>query len=209
MIEIFIILLIVLIFYFMKKQTNIYDVAYDLGINFLNNIKIDDNYAVMFDIDDTLIFSKNGKPIKPMIKLLKQCNKKGIKVLIITARDSRYTQETIEELMENGIYPNPDNLEFSNIYNYIILPKNALFYDFIYLRHSPKDDNDLFKSVVKEKLFKGGIYTVLSVGDNDVDVIGDYSGYAIKLPNIRKDDSRYDPRLFHKDSSGRMVNVKV
>jgi len=193
----------------MTKTKNVYQIAYELGINFLNNIGIDDNYAVMFDIDDTLIFSKNGKPIKPIIKLLKECNKIGINVLIITARDSVYTQETVDELMENGIYPNPNNPEFSNIYNYVTLPKNALFYDFIYLRHSPKEDNELFKSVVKEKLFKNGIYTVMSIGDNEIDVIGDYSGYAIKLPNVRKDDSRYDPRLFHKDSSGRMVNVKI
>jgi len=195
----FIIIIILIVFYFMSRRKNVYQVAYDLGINFLNNIPLEDNYAVMFDIDDTLLFSETGKPIKPIIKLLKECNKLGIQVLIITARDSRFKSETINELMELGIYPS--NTEIS--------PRNAGFYDFIYLRQNPKDNNDYFKSKVKEKLFKNGIYTIMSVGDNDVDVLGDYSGYCIKLPNIRIDDVRYDPRLFHKDSSGRMVNVKI
>jgi hypothetical protein len=43
----------------------------------------------------------------------------------------------------------------------------------------------------------------MSIGDNEIDILGDYSGYAIKLPNVN------DPRLFHKDSYGNMVNIKI
>lgn len=202
MIELIIIVVVLLIYFFMKRQKNVYDVAYDLGTGFLNNIDYSPNYAVMFDIDDTLIFS-NGKPITPIIKLIKECNKRGIKVLIITARDSRYTSDTIEQLMENDIYPSESIPEFTNLYNYIDKPRKAVFYDFIYLRHSPQENNDHFKSKVKENLAEHGLFTIMSIGDNEIDVLGDYSGYAIKLPNFT------DPRLFHKNNLGQMVHVKV
>ena len=203
MIELIIIVVIILIYFFMKRQKNVYDVAYDLGNVYLNNLEYSPTYAVMFDIDDTLISSITNKPIAPIIKLLKECNKNGIKVLIITARDSRYTSETIENLMEVGVYPSETIPEFATLYNYIDKPKNAGFYDFIYLRHSPQENNELFKSNVKENLAKHGLFTVMSVGDNKLDVLGDYSGYSIKLPNLS------DPRLFHKNNLGQMVHVKV
>ena len=202
MIELIIIVVVILIYFFMKKTKNVYDVAYDLGTVYLNNLECSPNYAVMFDIDDTII-SSNGKPIKPIIKLLKECNKRGIRVFIITARDSIYTSDTIEQLMENDIYPSESIPEFANLYNYIDKPKKAGFYDFIYLRHNPQENNDHFKSKVKENLAEKGIFTVMSIGDNEIDVLGDYSGYAIKLPNI------HDPRLFHKNNIGQMVHVKV
>jgi len=208
----FVILIILSVIYLMTKPKNVYQVAYELGVHFLNTISIAPsgvNYAVMFDIDDTLIFSETNKPIKPIIKLIKECNDRNIKVLIITARDSVYTRETMENLIQFDIYPNPENPEFSELYNYLEVPKKAYYYDFIYLRHSPQENNEYFKSKVKEKLAEYNVYTIMSIGDNDVDVNGEFSGYSIKLPNIRKDDSRYDPRLFHKDASGKMVNVKI
>jgi predicted secreted acid phosphatase len=197
----FIILVLIIFIFMVKPDKNVYNVSYILGLNFLKNITPNPNYAVMFDIDDTLLESITYKPIKPIIKLIKECNKKGIKVLIITARDSKYTFETIEDLVDIDVYPNPDVPDFKNLN--ISVPNGAPYYDFIYLRENPKDNNDQFKSKVKEKLAKNGLYTVMSIGDNEVDVLGDYSGYAIKLPN------KLDPRLFHKDASGRMVHVKL
>lgn len=173
----------------MKK--NVYGIAYNLGISYLNCIKYDPSFAVMFDIDDTLLYSKNFKGIKPIINLLNECNKRNFKVIIITARDSIYTEDTIQDLLNIGIYPNQDNLYNSN------------YYDYIYLRHSPKDNHNLFKSDIKKKLYDNGIQTIMSIGDNEVDINGNYSGYAIKLPNTK------DPRLFHKNNLGQMVNVKV
>jgi hypothetical protein len=46
-----------------------------------------------------------------------------------------------------------------------------------------------------------GITTVMSIGDNTVDIIGPYSGYCIKLPNTS------DPRLFHINTYGKLENV--
>jgi len=205
-----IIIIVILIYFFMKKQKSVYDVAYDLGVNYLDTIEPQDNFAVMFDIDDTLLFSKNLKPIKPIIKLIDECNKRNIQVLIITARSDTYNIETINNLLDINVYPNPD--QFADIYEYFgitKIPKGAVFYDFYYLRHSPQDDNEQFKSRVKEQLSKNGLFTIMSIGDNDIDVLGKYSGYTIKLPNINEDDERYDPRLFHKNTDGKMVHIKV
>ena len=186
MIFIIIIIIITLVILFMpKKKQNIYNVAYTLGINYLDNFDYNPRYTVMFDIDDTLLL--DGEPNKPILKLLKECNKRKIKVVIITARSSIYTQETIFELEEYGITFN----------------KGKYHYDFIYLRHSPDDDHELFKSNVKENLYNQGYLTIMSVGDQNVDIIGKYSGYGIKLPN------KTDPRLFHINSLGKLENVSA
>jgi len=178
-----------------QKNQNIYKTAYDLGLNYLNSLDLKPNYAVMFDIDDTLINSRNYRPIKHIVNLIKKCNELNLIVLIITARDSRYTRETAEDLAQIKLYPsfNKENL---------ILPENSLFYDYLYLRHSPQEDHDYFKSHVKQRLFeRDNIATVMSVGDNVIDVVGDYSGYALKLPNHR------DPKLYHKDYYGNITQV--
>ena len=175
-----VILITLLILLFMKtKKKSIYSVAYELGKSFLDKMDLYANYSVMFDIDDTLIYSKNHRKITDIIKLLKYCKKKGLLVSIVTARDSVYTNETVKELK----YHNID-------------------YDILYLRHSPKEDHDMFKSNFKQMLYeKHGIVTIMSIGDNIIDTAGEYSGYCIKLPNIT------DPRLFHKNHLGQMVNV--
>jgi len=180
------------------KSNNVYNVAYELGKHYLDNIEPVPNFAVMFDIDDTLLSVNEYKPIKPIIKLIKECNKKGILVLIITARDSKYTNDTIEDLADIGIYP-----RYGNNFQQIKKGKGCVYYDYLYLRNSPRDDHLYFKSDVKQKLAKEGIYTIMSIGDNEIDVIGDYSGYFIKLPNV------HDNRLFHKDEYGNLVNVKL
>ncbi len=46
---------------------------------------IKDKDAVMFDIDDTLIFT-NGRANKPIINLLHYCSHLGYSIVIITAR---------------------------------------------------------------------------------------------------------------------------
>ena len=177
-------------------KNEIYQVAYSLGMNFLGSIPLSHNYAVMFDIDDTLLNSENGKPIKPVIKLLGNCNLLGLKVIIITARDSIHTMETIKDLAKLNIHPvYPKRFNSSS--------NQHFYYDYLYLRHDPVDNHNYFKSKIKQVIQeKDGVHTIMSVGDNAADVIGDYSGYCIKLPD------RKDPRLFHKDYNGNMVVVK-
>jgi predicted secreted acid phosphatase len=161
----------------------LYSTAYDLGVEYLKIIKGGSpNQMVMFDIDDTLLYvNQNGtlSPIKSIIKLLKYSQKNGFKVFILTARDSRYIEETKKDLATNGIT-----------------------YDYLYLRVSPQDDYSTFKSDIKKKYYEHyGLQTVFSIGDNDIDVNGGYSGYCIKLPN------KTDPRLFHINMYGQLENV--
>jgi hypothetical protein len=167
---------------FKGSSESLYDTAYDLGINYLKIVKNKvKNPMVMFDIDDTLLFVNNDNSftrIEPMINLLNYCLKNEIAVLIVTARDSRYLNETKNDLAKNGIK-----------------------YNYIYLRKSPQDNHQYFKSDVKKMYTESGFTVIMSVGDNEVDIIGDYSGYSIKLPN------KMDPRLFHINMENKLENV--
>lgn len=157
------------------KKNNLYTIAYQMGISFLDNSVYYKNPAVMFDIDDTLLLTGEGtnhnslKPIKPIINLLYECINRNILVLIITARDSRYREHTVKDLA-----------------------KYKIPYSFLYLRQSPNDNHELFKSNVKQNLYERyDIITIMSVGDNIIDTIGNFSGYSLKLPN------KTDPNLYH------------
>jgi predicted secreted acid phosphatase len=166
MLEIFLIILVIIIFYVSKskssmKDENLYDVAYELGVKWLKIIKNPNlNQAVMFDIDDTLINVSNGKNIQPIVNLLNYCIKHNFIVIIVTARDVSGTAYTINQLKEH-------NLKYTRLY----------------LR---RPDQDLsFKSKLKEDLTKNsGLTFVMSVGDNWYDVSGQYSGYGLKLPDL-------------------------
>jgi predicted secreted acid phosphatase len=167
-----------------NMRNKVYEVAYTLGMNYLkianhNNFFDLKHPAVMFDIGDTLIHY-TGKPIKPIIKLLNECIKLNLTVIIITARDSQYTDETIKELKKHGIKC-----------------------DLLYLR-KPTDDLRKFKSKIKEHLKENeDITIILSVGDNIIDVDGEYSGYFIKLPNTS------DSKLYHLNSEKKLEVVQV
>ena len=169
--------------HFEGSENRLYSVAYDLGVNYLQYIKKMKikNPTVMFDIDDTLLYVNQDNsltPIKSMIKLLNYCITNKFIVLIVTARDSVGLHYTLRELAQYGIR-----------------------YDYIYLRKSPQDNHSLFKANVKRDYALHGFNIVMSIGDNDVDIIGDYSGYCIKLPN------KTDPRLFHINMDSQLENV--
>ena len=63
-----------------------------------------DRDAVMFDIDDTLIFI-SGVPNTPIIALLQQAKVLGYKIVIITARPniSPVINSTVDQLKRHGI----------------------------------------------------------------------------------------------------------
>lgn len=170
-----VILILILIKSTFMKSNDKYNKAYTLGTFYLNSIDPDTikKPAVMFDIDDTILMvnEKTGKLTinKPMLKLLNECIKRGYLIIIITARDSVYTKETIEDLNHNSIN-----------------------YSYLYCRKNPKDNYELFKSDIKKYLLDTfGIHIVMSVGDNLIDIIGEYSGYGIKLPN------KTNKKLYH------------
>ena len=77
------------------------------GIWCLSDRAVSANEAVMFDIDDTLIYAdKAGTPIPEMITLFHACKSRGYKMVIITARPEYPSNVlfTKEELSMNGIY---------------------------------------------------------------------------------------------------------
>lgn len=74
------------------------------GVEYISNRVIHEYDAVMFDIDDTLIYT-NKQPNVPMIKLLDEAIFMGYNIVIITARPGLkpVIQWTMEELAEYGI----------------------------------------------------------------------------------------------------------
>ena len=136
--------------------------------------------AVMFDIDDTLLYINEGKNkdskitlIKPMKDLLDYCINNDLLIIIITARDNKYRGYTVQQLNEYSIN-----------------------YSFLYLHESyqgeTNEEFNNFKSKIKKELYnKYKIKIIMSVGDNYIDIIGSYSGYGLKLPN-KTDPSLYE-----------------
>jgi predicted secreted acid phosphatase len=184
----FFILIILIVFAFFiicnKKDhfmnDNPYKRAANIAVNYLENIKIKPKSAVMFDIDDTLLLvdKNNLKPINPIIDLLNYCITRDILIVIITARSDVYKKETINDLNRFGIN-----------------------YSYIYLRKSPEDDDINFKSREKQRLYENyGITILMSLGDQLTDIVGDYSGYCLKLP------SKSDPRLFEKKPNNQYLS---
>ena len=87
------------------------------------------NDAVMFDIDDTLIFT-DGTPNVPIIQLLHKVKDLGYKVIIITARPGMHfvVQWTIQQLRAHGI--TYDYLGFTSARTKTLM-KKKLGYNFI------------------------------------------------------------------------------
>ena len=74
------------------------------GEHYISGRHVGPTDAVMFDIDDTLIFT-NGKANTPMIELLQRAKVMGYKIVIITARPGLgpVINWTIKQLGEYGI----------------------------------------------------------------------------------------------------------
>jgi predicted mannosyl-3-phosphoglycerate phosphatase (HAD superfamily) len=99
-------------------------------MDILRNRRIKNNDAVMFDIDDTLIFS-NGKANTPIIKLLHGAMQLGYNIIIMTARPQIFgmLQMTKHQLSMYGIpyhelyitpATNKGHLKVKTGYNYVL-----------------------------------------------------------------------------------------
>jgi len=100
-----------------------------VGIEYISNSEIASNDAVMFDIDDTLIYV-NKDPITPMIKLLYEAKKMGYNIVLITARPGweEFVKMTVNELNSYNIYY--DYLGFTSATTKTLM-KKELPYNFI------------------------------------------------------------------------------
>jgi len=74
------------------------------GVHYLSDRRVRKGDAVMFDIDDTLLFT-DDTPNQPMIDLLNIAKDMGYAIVIITARPEQHDviQWTIEQLHGHAI----------------------------------------------------------------------------------------------------------
>jgi ribonucleotide monophosphatase NagD (HAD superfamily) len=75
-----------------------------IGNLYISNRVVHTNDAVMFDIDDTLIFT-DGRANEPIIDLLNRATRMGYKIIIITARPglNPVVEWTVRQLKQYGI----------------------------------------------------------------------------------------------------------
>ena len=173
------------------KLNEIYYLLYNYLINF--NISKRKKYTVIFDIDDTLVYTdhfnifQNKKfpynwikgymlfpEIPQMVKILNLCKKLGFKVIIITARPYESEKSSIKNLELLGIK-----------------------YDEMYHNNNYPDLN--FKIALKQKLSKTN-NIILSVGDQYPDLKGLTDCLCIKLPCYQDSNAyfTYDNKKYYK-----------
>jgi|TARA_B110000444_G_scaffold27568_1_gene22724 predicted HAD superfamily phosphohydrolase YqeG len=100
-----------------------------VGMHHITNRVVKHNDAVMFDIDDTIIFT-DGRPNIPIIELLHSASLRGYKIVIITARSGTegVIDYTMKQLKEYRIVY--DYLGFTSPETKIVM-KKKLPYNFI------------------------------------------------------------------------------
>ena len=146
---------------------------YYLLYNYLINFPITGKkYTVIFDIDDTLVFTDplniipNNRnvsneymlfpKIPQMVEIIKLCNQLGFKIIILTARPYSSEKSSIKNLEMLGIK-----------------------YDEIYHNHNYPDIT--FKIEFKKKISKTNSI-ILAIGDQMPDIQGLKNCLCIKLP---------------------------
>lgn len=131
-------------------------------IQSLNKIEVTKETAVIFDIDNTLI-NKYAKIIDEIADIYKECEKKGITIMIVTSRPAipdsiTYTQNQLHEHNLNG-------------------------YQSIYFMKPNRTDVGLYKYNARKHIFERGYKVIYSFGDMDTDGLNCvYAGNFIKIP---------------------------
>lgn len=161
---------------YVNKLNEIRNLLYSYLINFkINNNNNNYKKTVIFDIDDTLVFTDPVKiindntfpnnflkgymifpPINQIIFICKLCKKLNFKIIIITARPYESEKSSIKNLKLLGI-------EYDEIFHNKFYPNNN------------------FKIPLKQELSKKN-NIILSVGDQFPDLIGLKDCLCIKLP---------------------------
>ena len=166
---------------YFNTLNRLYTILYNYLINFPNTGK---KYTVIFDIDDTLVYTDHNNlstdkrfpynfipgymifpPISQMVKIIKLCEKLKFKIIIITARP--YASEKSSK----------KNLEILNIN-----------YDEMYHNKNYPDIN--FKINLKRELSTTN-NIILSVGDQWPDIQGLTDCLCIKLPSYNDTNSYF------------------
>jgi hydroxymethylpyrimidine pyrophosphatase-like HAD family hydrolase len=111
------------------------------GVRYISNRLVRPRDAVMFDIDDTLIFV-NGQANRPMIELLHRAKRMGYNIIIITARPGlqQVIKWTIKQLGEYGI--TYDYLGFTSAQTKCLMKKQLPYYFVLSVGDMPTDLTD-------------------------------------------------------------------
>jgi hypothetical protein len=130
--------------------------------NVLSKLEVKQNSAIVFDIDDTLIYSKTGYLIKPVYDLYKYATNLDITPFIVTARIST-----------------PQNINYTKkeMANHDVQFKYAFF------RCEGVTDIPSFKLRCRERITSTGYSILMTVGDMNWDISGGYNGIGIKIPS--------------------------
>lgn len=151
----------------------------------VEKIKIKNNSAAVFDIDDTAlsnyqiskrldygydfqiiqdwVMSAKLPAIKQTLEFYNYLKSKEVKIIFLTGRQSEEYDATYRNLVEQG-YTNFDTL--------IVRSER-------YRKISAAE----FKSQIRKELTAKGYEIIICVGDQWSDLYGDYTGIKIKLPN--------------------------
>lgn len=131
------------------------------AINQLSSMNIPPNAVIVFDIDDTLIRSIDGSCIKQIVMVYNYAKMLGIRPILITFRrdlpDVLYY--TKKQLIDCGI----------------------IGYDSLYLCPPDITDPWKYKYGARKDIHMRGMKVVMSIGDEDWDVSGGYTGVGIKV----------------------------
>lgn len=140
------------------------------AIRILDTIKLNDKSVIVFDIDSTLIDSDNNV-IQPIFTIYQYARMLNIKIVIITSRaGTPYVVDfTKKQLKDCGII-------------------DIMLY---YFRSPYKYNSWEFKRNARLNVHEKGYDIVMSIGDQDWDISGDYTGYGIKVPTNNIYDDYY------------------
>ena len=175
-----------------QYYNKINQISDDLYKYLINLPKLDKQYTVIFDIDDTLVFTDSANlyqnkkfpmgiypgymifpPIQQMVNICKLCYDLGFKVIIITARpyDSEASSKKNLELL---------GIKYHEMY------------------HNRKYPDIKFKIELKKKLALTN-NIALSVGDQYPDIQGIEGCLCIKLPSIQEQKAyfTYDNKSYY------------
>jgi predicted secreted acid phosphatase len=124
---------------------------------YLEHLTLPEMPAMVFDIDDTLIDTKNN-PIVPVIQLFEYVKTLGITPFIVTNRTGNSGSDfyTREQLASHGIKG----------------------YKGIYFRDHTCRNLWIPKISARKHIYEMGYNTVMSIGDKEWDV-GDYGGVGV------------------------------
>ena len=151
----------------------------------------DNNYAVVFDIDETslnhyqplkeanfpqddndsiwdkLVLETSAKAIKPTLEFYKHCLSKNIAVFFVSARVADSIDATKLALKD---------AEYTQFEDVLVFSKGITDYN-------PKQFTN-FKSERRSYIESLGFKVLLSVGDQPSDLMGGFTKYGCELPNF-------------------------